>query len=44
MKVVVLEDASGPENLNVVERPDPVAKPGEVLVRMKAAWLNYRTL
>ena len=44
MKVVVLEDASGPENLNIVERPDPVANPGEVLVRMKAASLNYRDL
>ena len=44
MKAVVLEDASGPENLNIVERPDPVAGPGEVLVRMKAASLNYRDL
>jgi NADPH:quinone reductase-like Zn-dependent oxidoreductase len=30
------------DELKVVERPDPVAKPGQVVVRVRAASLNYR--
>ena len=44
MKAVVLETAEGPEHLRLVERPDPTPGPGEVLVRIKAASLNYRDL
>ena len=42
MKAVILEDLGGPKSLKLVERPDPVAGPGEVLVRLRAAALNYR--
>ncbi len=34
----------GPENLRLVERPNPVPKAGEVLVRLHAASLNFRDL
>ena len=34
----------GPDALKVVEVPDPKPGPGQVLVRMKAASLNYRDL
>jgi len=34
----------GVDQLKVVERPDPTPGPGEVLVRMRAASLNYRDL
>ena len=44
MKAVVLESPDGPQALKLVERPDPTAGPGEVLVRIKAASLNYRDL
>ena len=44
MKAVVLQSADGPRGLQLVDRPDPTAGPGEVLVRIKAASLNYRDL
>ncbi len=34
----------GLDAIQVVERPDPTAGPGQVLVRMKAVSLNYRDL
>jgi NADPH:quinone reductase-like Zn-dependent oxidoreductase len=34
----------GPQSLRMVERSDPVAGPGEVVVRVIAAGLNYRDL
>lgn len=34
----------GLENLQMVQLPEPVAGPGEVLVRVRAASLNYRDL
>ncbi len=37
-------DPMGLENLAIVDLPEPVAGPGEVLVAMKAASLNYRDL
>jgi alcohol dehydrogenase len=43
MKAAVLE-ALGIDNLRVKDLPDPVPGPGEVLVRMRAASLNYRDL
>jgi len=42
MKAVLLRTATGPDDLEVVEMPDPVPGPGEVLVRMRGASLNYR--
>lgn len=43
MKAAVLQ-AIGPENLKIVDRPKPSPGPGQVLVRMRAASLNYRDL
>ncbi len=34
----------GIEHLEAVERPEPIAGPGEVLLRMRAVSLNYRDL
>ena len=42
MRVVELRDDWSLENLTLAERPDPEAGRGEVLLRMKAASLNYR--
>ncbi len=42
MKAIVLEHTGGPQSLKVVDKPDPDAGPGEVLVRLRAASLNYR--
>ena len=44
MKVVELRARSGIESLLVCERPIPQPGPGEILVRIKAATLNYRDL
>ena len=44
MRVVVLEQAYGIENLKLVERPDPTPGPGRIVVDIKAASLNYRDL
>ena len=43
MKVVEIPEY-GIENLRVAERPTPQPGPGQVLVKMKAASLNYRDL
>ena len=40
MRVVEVAAFGGPEALQVVERPDPVAAPGQVLVRVRAANVN----
>lgn len=42
MEVWELKNAFGPENLNKGERPDPQPGPGQVVLRMRAASLNYR--
>lgn len=42
MKAVILRELGGPEKLLYEELPDPVAQPGEVVVRLKAAALNRR--
>ncbi len=43
MRVAIVKQP-GLENLEVVERPDPEPGPGAVLVRLRAATLNYRDL
>lgn len=44
MKALVIQNGFGVENLAVVDRPDPVPAPGQVVVRVRAASLNYRDL
>jgi NADPH:quinone reductase-like Zn-dependent oxidoreductase len=44
MRAAVLETAYGLDNLKVVERPDPKPGPGQIVVDIKAATLNYRDL
>lgn len=34
----------GIEHLRLVDKPEPVAGPGQIVVRMAAASLNYRDL
>jgi NADPH2:quinone reductase len=40
MRVAEVTAFGGPEVLRIAERPDPVAGPGEVLVRIRAAAIN----
>lgn len=44
MRAVEIRGAFGLENLALVERPDPRPGPGQVVVRVRAASLNYRDL
>ena len=44
MRAVVLESAYGIDNLKVIEKPDPTPGPGQIVVDIKAATLNYRDL
>ncbi|MFZ4480834.1 MAG: zinc-dependent alcohol dehydrogenase family protein [Rhodoferax sp.] len=44
MRVFQVEGEWGMDNLKLSQRPEPVAGPGQVLVRMKASSLNYRDL
>lgn len=44
MRVMALEGGTGLENLRLVERPRPTAGPGEVVVALKAASINFRDL
>jgi NADPH:quinone reductase-like Zn-dependent oxidoreductase len=44
MRALVLQNAFGLDNLALADRPDPTPGPGEVLVRVRAASLNYRDL
>ena len=44
MKALDIGDGVGLEALHLIDKPEPVAAPGEVLVRMKAFSLNYRDL
>jgi NADPH:quinone reductase len=41
MRAIVVTEHGGPEVLRIQELPDPVAKQGEVLVRVKAFGLNH---
>ncbi len=44
MKVYEIREPKGVESLTLIERPAPVPGNGEVLVKMRAASLNYRDL
>jgi len=44
MKAIVVDGSFGLENLKLVDRPVPEPEPGQVLLRMSAASLNYRDL
>ena len=44
MRAMVLEGGAGLDHLGMAERPEPQAGPGEVLVRLEAASINYRDL
>jgi NADPH:quinone reductase-like Zn-dependent oxidoreductase len=44
MKVWQIEDTYGIEHLKAAEKPDPQPGPGQIVVAMKAASLNYRDL
>ena len=44
MKAYEIRETTGLDGLQLVERPTPQAGAGEVLVRLKAASLNYRDL
>ena len=41
MKALLSHAPGGPETLSVDELPDPVPGPGELLVRVRAAAINY---
>jgi NADPH:quinone reductase-like Zn-dependent oxidoreductase len=41
MKAIAIREHGGPEAVNLLELPDPVPKPGEVVVAVKAAALNH---
>ena len=44
MRALEIRGGFGLDNLALVERPDPAPGPGQVVVRMRAASLNYRDL
>lgn len=44
MKAYEIHDRPGLDALTLTERPDPTPGPGQVLLRMRAASLNYRDL
>src|SRR5512135_3862315 len=44
MRVFQIQDDWGMEHLQLATRPDPKPGPGQVLLKMKAASLNYRDL
>ena len=44
MKAFVVQNGFGFENLAIVEHPDPTPGPGQVVLRVRAASLNYRDL
>ena len=41
MKAALCKTLDGPESIVIAELPDPVPKPGEVVIRVRAAALNF---
>jgi len=41
MRALISRESGGPETLTLEEVPDPVAGPGEVIVRVRACGVNY---
>ena len=41
MRALLSHEPGGPETLRLDKVPDPVAGPGELLVRVRAAAINY---
>lgn len=44
MKALAIQNGFGLDNLALLDRPEPTPGPGQVLVRVRAASLNYRDL
>src|SRR5258708_20526724 len=44
MKAFEIRSTFGLDALSLIERPDPIPGPGQVLVRVKAASINFRDL
>ena len=44
MRAMEIQGAYGIDNLKLADRPVPKAGPGQVVIRMKAASLNFRDL
>ena len=44
MKAVLLRETGGPEQLELTEVPDPTPRDGEVLIRVRAAGINFLDL
>ena len=44
MRVVEIRESFGSDSLQLVERPEPVPGPAQVLLKMKAFSINYREL
>jgi hypothetical protein len=44
MKVIEIRDNFGVDSLQLVERPDPVPGPRQVVLKMRAFSINYRDL
>jgi NADPH:quinone reductase-like Zn-dependent oxidoreductase len=44
MKVIQIHDTFGVDALKLVERPDPVPGPGQVVLKMRAFSINFRDL
>ena len=42
MKVVEIQGAFGLDHLALAERPEPEPGPGEVVIDVRAAWINNR--
>src|SRR5262245_12643475 len=41
MKAIYVTEAGGPEVLNYVDQPDPTPGPGQVLIKVEAAGINF---
>ena len=44
MKAAVFDECGGPENISIVDLPQPETKPTEALIRIGAAALNHHDL